>query len=78
MLQQKAEEVPGVVFHGRKVYLEQRGANGTEIAADLPAVRRDCVEFSITMKKLVELHKNTSGSTGLITNPHAFGKFMNN
>lgn len=52
MEMQKAEQVPGMIYRGRKVYLEQRGQNNEQVEADLKNVRRDCLHFALQVREL--------------------------
>jgi len=46
MQTQQAEEVPGLRFRHRKVYLEQKGMTKAEVDADARNVKRDCIDFA--------------------------------
>lgn len=54
MQMQQAEIVPGMMYRGRKVYLEQKGFNKEQVDADLKPVRRDCLHFALMIKGFQE------------------------
>lgn len=54
MQMQQAEEILGMRFRGRKVYLEQKGQNKEQVDADLKRVRRDCLHFALIIKGFQE------------------------
>ena len=60
---QKAEEVRGLRFNGRRIYLEQKGNSTAEVNKDYPFVKRDCVAFAQYIRDKV------NGSRGLIWMP---------
>ena len=74
MNMQKAEVVPGLMFRGRRVYLEQKGMNNKEVDDDVQSVKRDCLIFAVAVKKMAD-HCRTD--SGMIITPAQFkGPFV--
>jgi len=60
MNMQQAEEILGLRFRGRRVYLEQRGMNKEQVDSDEDTVKRDCHEFAVIMKKMTASRRPSS------------------
>ena len=58
----KAEEVPGMRFRGRRVFLEQYSDTKEQQSADLPKVKRECVEFALGIKAMQEKQGSNNGT----------------
>jgi hypothetical protein len=58
---QKAEEVPGLRFRGRRVYLEQRSTSPQQAVAEHKEVKRDCLHFAIALHKLQDSYARGQG-----------------
>lgn len=60
---QEAEEVLGMLYRGRRVYLEQ-----FDYEKNKDNVKRDCFHFSLQLRDLVQ--KSRANRPGLIIRPH--------
>ena len=61
MNMQQAMVIQGMLYRGRRIYLEQKGMNKEEVDKDEKAVKQDCLEFSLQVKKMTEGNRSPSG-----------------